>query len=150
MIREAKLSDITKMQVIRNLVKENVLSDPKLIKDEDYADFIETRGKGWVFEEHKTIKGFAIVDVVENNVWALFVHPDCEQKGIGQKLHSTMMNWYFGLTHSTIWLSTEKNTKAQKFYEKHGWLAVGDYGKTEVKFEMSFEQYQKAMLRKVT
>ncbi len=143
MIREAQISDIAKLQVIRNMVKENVLSDPKLITDQDYEDFINGQGKGWVYEQHKTILGFAIVDVVGNNVWALFMHPDFEGKGIGRKLHDVMMKWYFGLTHSTIWLSTEKNTRAENFYRKRGWQVVGDYGKNELKFEMSFEQFCK-------
>jgi GNAT superfamily N-acetyltransferase len=42
------------------------------------------RGKGWVAETEDQIVGFSIIDLKENNIWALFVHPDFENKGIGR------------------------------------------------------------------
>ncbi|HEX4875854.1 MAG TPA: GNAT family N-acetyltransferase, partial [Chitinophagaceae bacterium] len=71
-LREATLNDIKEMQRIRNAVKENVLSDPALVKDEDVADYISKRGKGWVVEENDYLLGFAIVSLADKNVWALF------------------------------------------------------------------------------
>ena len=53
------------------------------------------RGKGWVCEIENNIVGFAIVDLKENNIWALFVQPEFENMGIGKKLHTAMLNWYF-------------------------------------------------------
>lgn len=41
------------------------------------------------------IVGFSIADLKENNIWALFVHPDFENLGIGRKLHDIMLDWYF-------------------------------------------------------
>ncbi len=49
-IREAKLDDIQQIQIVRNAVKENVLSNPNLVTDEDCAIYITQRGKGWVCE----------------------------------------------------------------------------------------------------
>ena len=86
--REAEINDISQIQFVRNAVKENMLSDPALVPDKDVVEYITNRGKGWVCEVNEKIVGFAIVDLIENNVWALFVHPDFEAKGIGKKITS--------------------------------------------------------------
>ena len=83
--REAKLKDIRQIQIVRNSVKENTLSNPDLVTDKDREEFLFERGKGWVCEMENQIVGFAIADLKENNIWALFLHPDFEGKGIGKK-----------------------------------------------------------------
>ena len=140
--REAVITDIPQMQVVRNSVTENTLSNPELVPDEDVADYITNRGKGWVCETDKTIVGFAIVSVTDNNVWALFIQPGYDKKGIGKKLHHIMMDWYFDQTNATIWLSTGPGTRAEQFYRKAGWLEAGIYGKGEIKFEMTVTQWK--------
>ena len=79
------------------------------------------RGKGWVCETDNKIIGFAIVSVLDNNVWALFLDPQFEGKGIGKKLHDEMMDWYFSQTDAGIWLSTAPGTRAEIFYRRAGW-----------------------------
>lgn len=140
-IKEADNNDIPGMQHVRNSVKENALSNPALIKQEDYIAFTTERGKGWVCIIADQIVGFAIVDMKERNVWALFVLPGFEQKGIGRQLHETMLDWYFSQTHDTIWLSTSPGTRAEQFYRKAGWTDVGMYENREVKFEMPYEHW---------
>jgi GNAT superfamily N-acetyltransferase len=139
--REAEITDISQIQVVRNSVKENMLSDPALVPDKDVEEYMTKRGKGWVCETDNTIVGFAIVDLIENNVWALFVHPDFEAMGIGKKLHRMMMDWYFVQTKETIWLGTAPKSRAEKFYRMQGWIEVGVHGKGEIKFEMSFDRW---------
>jgi len=78
--REATIQDIPQMHTIRIAVKENILPDPSMIKEEDYANFLTVRGKGWVCEIENEIVGFAIIDLKEKNIWALFVHPDMKEK----------------------------------------------------------------------
>jgi GNAT superfamily N-acetyltransferase len=135
--RDAKLEDIPQLQVVRNSVKENALSDPRLVSFQDYEDFLTKRGKGWACEVDNSIVGFAIVDMVDHNVWALFVDPAFEARGIGKKLHDSMLDWYFTQTSTTLWLGTAPNTRAEKFYRAKGWKEVGVHGKGEVKFEMT-------------
>jgi len=135
--REAKTEDIKQIQVVRNSVTENTLSDPNLVTDEDCLEFITQRGKGWVCEINNQIVGFAIVDLKENNIWALFVNPEFEKKGIGKQLHDNMLDWYFEQTKNTVWLSTSPTTRADFFYRKAGWTEIGMYGKNEIKFEMT-------------
>ncbi|HET9747659.1 MAG TPA: GNAT family N-acetyltransferase [Chitinophagaceae bacterium] len=140
-IRVAELKDIPRIQVIRNLVKENRLSDPNLVPDCDVEDYMFRRGKGWVCEINNEVVGFAIADLVDNNIWALFVHPGFEKLGIGKKLHEEMMNWYFSKTGKTIWLGTAPGTRAEEFYRRAGWKEVGVHGKGEIKFEMTKDEW---------
>lgn len=136
-LRTATSADIPRIQVVRHLVKENILSNPALVTDQDCDDYINQRGKGWVAEVDGIIIGFAIVDLVDHNVWALFLDPAHEKQGIGRQLHDTMLDWYFQQTDTTLWLSTSPGTRAEAFYRKAGWEDVGTYGKGEVKFEMT-------------
>ncbi len=140
-IREATTSDIAQMQVVRNSVKENILFNPALVTVEDYVVYLTQRGKGWVCETNGVIAGFAIVDLVNNNIWALFLHPDYEGKGIGLKLHDTMLHWYFNQTQTTVWLGTSPQTRAEKFYRKRGWIQTGMHG-DELKFEMTYDRWR--------
>ena len=139
--RQAIPEDIPQIQIVRNSVKENQLSNPNLIPDDLVEEFITKRGKGFVCEIDKKIVGFSIVDFVENNVWALFLLPKFEGKRIGKKLHQLMLDEYFSKTKETIWLSTEANSRAEIFYKKQGWKNAGFHG-NEVKFEMSFEDWK--------
>jgi GNAT superfamily N-acetyltransferase len=142
LIREARPEDIPQIQVVRNAVKENILSDPSLVSDADCEEFLFERGKGWVSEAESRIVGFSIADLRENNIWALFVHPDFEDLGIGRKLHDIMLNWYFGQTKEKVWLGTSPNTRAETFYRKSGWKESGTHGKGEIKFEMTYNNWK--------
>ncbi|MFT3981423.1 MAG: GNAT family N-acetyltransferase [Ferruginibacter sp.] len=136
-IRTAQSSDIPQIQVVRNSVKENMLSDPALVSDADCETFINERGKGWVCELDNTVVGFSIADMKGHNIWALFVHPDHEKKGIGKVLHDVMLDWYFSQTDETVWLGTAPGTRAAVFYRLQGWKETGMHGKGEIKFEMT-------------
>ncbi len=140
--REAQTADIPQIQIVRNSVKENTLSDPALVPDKDVEDYMTRRGRGWVCEINNTIIGFAIVSVTDRNVWALFIQPGFEKKGIGRRLHDEMMDWYFNQTAEMIWLGTAPGTRAELFYRKAGWREVGTHGKSEIKFEMTAEKWQ--------
>ena len=141
MIRQAHVKDIPQIQIVRNAVKENTLSDPGLVPDADVEDYILRRGRGWVWEEAGRIIGFSIVSVSQN-VWALFVEPGQDKKGIGRAPHDVMMDWYFQQSDQPIWLSTPPGTRAEGFYRKAGWQETGLYGKGEIRFEMSRDQWQ--------
>jgi len=142
LIRAALVSDIPSIQIVRNAVKENMLSNPALVTDQDCEAFITRRGKGWVCVADDQIVGFSIADLLENNVWALFVHPDYDKRGIGKQLHDIMLDWYFTQSTKTIWLGTAPGTRAATFYRKAGWTEVGTHGNGEIKFEMTAEQWK--------
>ena len=142
LIREASISDIGEIQLVRNSVRENTLSDPTLVTNEDCADYLTNRGKGWVCVVEGQIVGFAIVSIQDHNVWALFLMPEFEMRGIGRRLHDRMIDWYFSQTEADLWLSTSPNTRAEKFYRAAGWKHTGMHGK-EFKFEMSHSHWKK-------
>lgn len=135
--REATPQDIPQIQIVRNSVKENMLSNPALVSDDDCLEFITQRGKGWVCEANGTITGFAIADLKDDNIWALFIHPDFEGRGIGSTLQKMMLNWYFLQGKENVWLGTAPHTRAEQFYRKWGWAENGTNGAKEIRFEMS-------------
>ena len=139
--REATIEDMPQVQIVRNAVKENMLSNPNLVTDADCVEFITVRGKGWVCEIENKIVGFSIVDLIENNIWALFVDPNFDKRGIGKRLHDMMLDWYFLRTTKTVWLGTAPGTRAEKFYRTAGWREIGMHGTKEIKFEMCFEDW---------
>ena len=141
--REATVNDIDNYMVVRMAVKENVLNNPALVPKEDNVAYLTKYGKGWVCEIENRIIGFSVVGLTQRNVWALFVLPEFEGKGIGRKLHDIMIDWYFSQTSDTIWLGTEQNTKAENFYKNRGWTVVGMHGADETKFEMKFDDWQR-------
>ncbi len=136
-IREAIIEDISQIQIVRHGVKENVLSNPALVSDEDCLQFLTIRGKGWVCIMDDMIVGFAIADLQGNNIWALFIRPEYENLGIGKKMHDLMLNWYFSKTTETVWLGTAPGTRAEKFYIMAGWKTTGLSKNGEIHFEMT-------------
>jgi len=140
--REARAADIPQIQFVRNAVKENQLSTPGLITDQAVLDFITIRGKGWVCEAAGAILGFAIADLKEDNIWALFVHPDHAGKGIGSKLQRLMLDWYFAQGKPCVWLGTLPGTRAEAFYRASGWIENGKHGSREIRFELTKAQYE--------
>ena len=142
MIREARPSDIPQIQIVRNSVTENTLPSPDFVTDSDCEQFLFERGKGWVCEIDNQVVGFAIADLKEHNIWALFLRPEFEKQGLGRELHDTMLDWYFTQTKDPIWLGTLPNTRAETFYRRSGWKDAGTHGKKEIKFEMTCGDWQ--------
>ena len=119
-----------------------MLSDPALVSDADCEEFITVRGKGWVCTIDDAVVGFAIADLKDNNIWALFIDPDFEGRGIGKQLHRMMMDWYFDQDKDHVWLGTSPGTRAEIFYARQGWTATGTVHKNETKFEMTVEEWK--------
>ncbi|MEO8590329.1 MAG: GNAT family N-acetyltransferase [Flavobacteriales bacterium] len=144
-VREATAADIRAMHVIRLGVRENRLSDPSVVTEQDYHDFMARDTKSWVCA-HSTgsgpdgaIVGFAMVDVEKRNVWALFVAPEHEFNGVGKLLHDTMLAWYFTRA-DVLRLSTAPDTRAEAFYRKAGYTEQGLTPSGEVIFELKMPQ----------
>jgi len=143
MIREATGADIPAMHTIRMAVKENRLNNPALVTLRDYEEYIERRGKGWVLEHDDHIRAFAIIDIINKNVWALFVEPAHEKKGYGNQLQQVMLDWYFKRSGKPVWLSTAPGTRAERFYRNTGWAETGLTLNGEIRFEMTKKQWEK-------
>ena len=81
-----------------------------------YRPLLGGEGRGWVAELDGGIAGFAVADLARGNVWALFVDPDFEGRGVGRRLHDAMMEWCFASGAERVWLSTDPGTRAEAFY----------------------------------
>ncbi|WP_233131801.1 GNAT family N-acetyltransferase [Robiginitalea sediminis] len=141
-IREATTSDIPRMQQIRRGVRENILLHPEKVTDAICLDYITRRGRGWVAETPEGVVGFAIADLADNNIWALFLLPEAEGRGIGRRLHRVMMDWYFGQGKEKAWLSTGPGTRAEGFYRNLGWLETSRFPDGEIQFEMTSQTWR--------
>jgi GNAT superfamily N-acetyltransferase len=121
------------MRRIRMAVRENRLTSGR-ITAQDYMRVLDL-GCGWVAEDNGQIVGFAIANAANGNVWALFVDPAYEGQGHGRQLHDAMIDWMRSQPVERWWLTTEAGTRAERFYERAGWMRVGITDRGEVRFE---------------
>ena len=119
--REANAEDIPALSEIRLSVTENVLSDPCKVTPEMYAAYLSVLGKGWLCEVEGEVVGFCVASLKDASIWALFVKPGHEGRGVGTRLLSLATNWLFGMGASSISLSTGVHTRADRVYERLGW-----------------------------
>lgn len=135
--RSATEADIDGMHRVRMAVQENRLSDPLRVTHAMYREMLLEKGAGWVCEAEGEVAGFAIVDLSLSNIWALFVDPLFEKRGVGRQLHDLMLSWSFAAGQSKLWLSTDPGTRAEAFYRKAGWVETGIEQNGEIRFELS-------------
>lgn len=136
MIRQAAETDVQAMNHLRLQVRENILSDPNLVTESMTAEAISETGRGWVFEQHRKILGFSIALHKDPSIWALFVHPDHEGRGIGQALYKAAVDWLWNRGAEKIWLSTGPETRAERFYRERGWRPVGTLENGDLRMEL--------------
>lgn len=136
-IRRAETSDVSAINHLRLQVKENQLSDPNRITEDMTRAAITEIGRGWVYEEDNRLLGFSIANQDDSEIWALFVLPGHEGKGIGQSLISEAVTWLWSLGKQTVFLSTDPNTRAEQFYLRNGWQKNGFKDNGEVKFVLN-------------
>ena len=123
-IRSMLPADVTPAHAIRLRVRENQLSDPSVVTEQDYHDFMARDTMSWLCERDGVLAGFVMVDVQKRNLWALFVAPEHEFKGIGRTLHDTMLARYWTRA-AELRLSTGAGTRAEAFYRKAGYRIDG-------------------------
>jgi GNAT superfamily N-acetyltransferase len=132
MIRPATRADIPRLFEIRNSVGENRLSDPSVVTEADAARFIES-GALWVWQEADgLITGFSAGDARDGTIWALFVAPGHEGKGIGRALLKTACDALRAAGHQTAMLTTAPGTRAERHYRADGWSDAGHNDKGEL------------------
>ncbi len=117
----ATASDISEIHRVRASVRENTLPDYSVITHESICEHLDRLGRGWVYEHKDRVVGIAIVNRVEASIWALFVEPEFEGRGIGRALHDTMIAWLRSEGIRSVTLGTDPRTRAARFYEEAGW-----------------------------
>jgi GNAT superfamily N-acetyltransferase len=119
--REATVEDIPALSEVRLSVVENVLSDPHRITREACVGYLSAAGKGWLCEVDGVVSGFSVASLADASIWALFVRPEFEGRGIGKRLLRLATDWLFEAGAQRITLSTGAGTRADRFYERQGW-----------------------------
>jgi GNAT superfamily N-acetyltransferase len=124
MIRRARPDDHARVTEIRNSVTENVLSDPSRVTIEHYKWFEQNPGV-WLWEEDGRILGFSAADTRDGSIWALFIDPAHEGRGIGRALFAKALEALRKAGHTTGSLTTQPGSRADRFYQRAGWKAIG-------------------------
>lgn len=139
-VRTAQLSDIEGMFDVRTSVMENHLSREEMrqmgITEGVVGDMIEKSLCAWVATENNKIIGFSMILPDEGCLFAAFVMPEYEGKGIGRRLVRLAEQELFQ-HHEIAWLETDKNSRAAKFYMQLGWGNETDLNGTDIKLEKS-------------
>jgi GNAT superfamily N-acetyltransferase len=133
MIRIATFADIPRLVVIRGSVRENRLSDPGRVTAADYEWHV-AHAPIHVWEDDGVIKGLSAGDPRDGSIWALFVDPAFEGRGIGRALISAATKSVAAAGHRVAKLSTEAGTRAERFYLRDGWTAKGRTERGEIVF----------------
>jgi GNAT superfamily N-acetyltransferase len=134
-MRQAHATDAAGMHRVRMSVVENRLTSI-VLTEHDYVVALEDGSRGWVVEEEGKIVGFAVGNAKTGNIWALFVEPGHEGKGYGRQLHDTMVAWLWTQGSSQLWLTTERDTRAERFYREAGWTCTDTVKGGELRFEL--------------
>ena len=135
-IRLAEEADIAEIMELRSKVRENRLSDPSRVTSEDVRRFIRD-GEIWVWEEGGRILGFSAGDERDGWIYALFVRPGSEGRGIGRALFRRACDSLRRAGHGVMYLSTDPGTRAERFYRKAGWEDTGRNAEGEIVFSRS-------------
>ena len=133
-VRLAQPSDVAAMHSLRQSVLENRLSDPRKITEVSYLPYVEALS-AWVAEVDKAVVGFGAVDAPEATIWALFVDPGSEGRGVGQALLDRMVSWARAKQLVQLSLCTEKGTRAEAFYKRAGWIEASTIESSETRLQ---------------
>jgi len=133
MIRHATFFDIPRLMEIRGSVRENRLSDPARVTLADYNWHV-AHAPIHVWEDDGVIKGMSAGDPRDGSIWALFVDPPFEGRGIGQALILAATSSIAAAGHRVARLSTDAGTRAERFYLRNGWIARGRDPRGEIVF----------------
>jgi GNAT superfamily N-acetyltransferase len=125
LVRRATAEDIADLMALRLSVHENRLSDPGQVTAADCLAF--ERGHMWVWEEDQEILGFSASSCDTGWIWALFVRPGHEGRGIGRALFAVACDALTGARCRTLRLSTDPDTRAARFYRAAGLVRSGTH-----------------------
>jgi GNAT superfamily N-acetyltransferase len=123
-IRRATAADLPRIAEIRFSVDQNRLTDPGRVPSEMVAWFLDNPGFR-VWEEDGRVLGFAAHDPRDGSVWALFVDPGHEGRGIGSALLAGELRLLREAGASRIWLTTDPASRAAGFYRRRGFVHEG-------------------------
>ncbi len=139
-IRVATLDDIDTLFAIRTAVVQNHLSVEQMadlgITPQVLAASISAAPCAWIAEVNGQAAAFAMVDLAEGEVFAMFVRPTHENLGLGRQLMAVAENALFE-RHDTLFLITDgrDEIRANGFYQRLGWSLAGQAEGDDVRYE---------------
>ncbi|KTC18754.1 GCN5 family acetyltransferase [Pseudomonas putida] len=139
-IRPATTADIEALFEIRTSVVQNHLSREQMlalgITPASLAEAIAAAPCAWLAEVEGMPAAFAMVDLEDACVFALFVKPAFEGQGLARQLMVEAEAALFAL-HSRIWLETDgrDGVRANGFYRRLGWEVVAQLEEGDVRYE---------------
>jgi GNAT superfamily N-acetyltransferase len=133
MIRKATRADHPRISEIRLSVRENRLSKPDLV--ESIANWIFDNSIFWVWEQDGAIQGFSAADPRNGTIFALFVHPSHEGRGIGRALLPLACQTLRDSGRAVATLTTAAGTRAERFYRLDSWTEIGRQDDGEIVFQ---------------
>lgn len=137
-LRDASERDIPQIFEVRTSVRENHLSIEQMAEiGITYQTILEALHKEpciWVAVESDHVVGFAMGSSENACLFAAFVRPEWEGRGIGRLLVERAEAFLFERNPS-IWLHTDGSSRAAGFYEKLGWKRTSLWQDGEYRFE---------------
>lgn len=141
-VRLATVADVPALFAVRTSVRENHLDLAQLaergVTPASVAAAIASGDvPAWVVEEGGAVLGFSMADARTGTVFALFVRPDAEGRGVGRALLAATEAFLFAAGWGTIWLETgmEPHNRAHRVYRAAGWTLVGPADHGDVRYE---------------
>lgn len=136
--RLALPSDIKGIFDVRTSVKENHLSREEMerrgVTEGVVTNMIEKSRCAWVAEEDGKVTGFSMILPDEACLFAAFVLPKYEGRGLGRILVGLAEQEIFK-HHEVAWLETDKNSRAAGFYRRLGWIEKGNVSESDIRLE---------------
>jgi len=143
-LRKADLPDVPTLFAIRTAVRENHMTMAELasagVTPDTVADLLRSDdAAAWIGLWDGEPSGFAMARADVGDLFALFVLPAMEGRGLGSLLLSTAENWLASRGIETAWLLTGggPGLKAAEFYASRGWKAAGREPDGQVRFTKS-------------
>ncbi len=133
--RQAVAADAPAIMAVRLAVRENVLTSHATVTVPATAAYVTGPGRGWVAEADGVIVGFSIANR-SGLIWALFVLPGREGRGIGTRLLAECVGWLRGIGVAEAFLETGAGTRAEGFYRHAGWRESARDGE-DVEFRLA-------------
>ncbi|MEM6438856.1 MAG: GNAT family N-acetyltransferase [Pseudomonadota bacterium] len=118
-LRRAGPDDVDRILQIRAEVRENRLSDPSAVRRPQTLAFVD-RGLIHVAETARGVDGFSAADPDDGFLWALFVAPQAEGRGLGAALLAAALADLRASGLTSARLETDPGTRAEGVYRRRG------------------------------
>lgn len=139
-IRLATLADVEALFEVRTSVRENHQSRAELatigVTPESIAEMLGSSSRAWLAEADGQAVAFAMADAGQATIFAMFVRPGYEGRGLGRALMREAEGWLFSQACQEIWLLTggDPSLRAHGFYVHLGWASAGPQEDGQIKY----------------